>query len=259
MIVLVAFSVTGNAPAADVAVLTRIRIVETRQFIGVHLRRAHEFTLHQPPVGRVAVNAEGNAELRQPTRRGDDDVELLRRRSLNLGEHRPVDAAVQDRSGTPLARALRLDALVRPRAEIRRHLTPYEHVRIAEPRFVTQCCLDDDVNAGTNRLARLLDRSLGVVARDVVQVEDCTAFATERLYKGFLMFQAALPQKFEERIVRAMRPRAQLVNGSEVQCREMAAAQKVRQVGSGESNPRISSLHGPSGMWRHDRSPQAAI
>ena len=170
---------------------------------------------------------------------GRHDGEALGQVPLRLGEEVRVEGELEDGAGPRLGGELGVDDLVGPGAEVARNFDAPEDVRAPGPPALLERPLGDDVQTLLHRLEGAVD---GRRAAQVGEVLDLEALCLERGEVALLVLEPALLERLPARVVRR-RDLRQPVGDSEVQAREVPAAEVVREVGRGEDQLAVEELH----------------
>src|SRR5688500_12410368 len=109
MIILTPAILALTAPWADIAVRNWLGVVVRRYNVMIKARSRFHLVAQQPEIRGVIVGAV-RMHARYRIRR--DDVEILRFQSLHFGEHRGVQAELEDRPAAGLESKLRVGDLV---------------------------------------------------------------------------------------------------------------------------------------------------
>ena len=237
-------------PPAYVALRYRLRV---GVLAAIAANASLQRSLDQPVVGKEIVEAEA---LRREVVARRHDVHQLGRQSLDVGDDLRVQAELEDRPTAGFPSQLCVHDLVGVGPEPARTIHASQNIGASKPAPILEGWLHDHVMPGPHRGDGRLE---AVVRRVRAHIKDAEPVPTQGVQVLSLVFEAALLQHFEQRVVPDRRDDLS-PGGPLVQPRQMLAAEVVGQVTGrkpylGVQNPhRRSTLIGAGGA--RERAPR---
>ncbi len=256
-----------RAPAADVAVLDRLRVGaggrvgDRRRGVAAQADGRLELRLHAPVVGHVVVDPE---LVRGALAPAEDDVQVLGLPALDGRQLLDVGADLEDRRRLDVAGELGVGDLVVPRPQRGVRLTggvaaAEEEVGVAAPGPVEERRLVHDVRAAAHRGDRLLGRGAqlgtgvarrrladGLERRDgrpvLVDLDDPEPRLAEVLEVPLLVLDAALRDEVDGGIV-ADRLADEAREGRALELEPVVAGEEPDEIGRGVDGASVDQLH----------------
>ena len=258
VVVLAAPGVAQDPPAADPAMVDRLRI-RLRPVLG----RRREHPLLEPLLGGPVVRGVVREPVRVRRAVAGDHRDRLRRDALESLQEVGVDAHLDDGGGLHASGELGIGDVIAPRAEIRRSVVAtQQEVRVTTPAAVEERRLEDDVLAPAHRGEGLVLRGaqlVGAVRRAELDLVDGAPLLAELREVRLLVIEAALPDQFQLGIVTdrllELPGRAQLLERDQV-----VALEEAHEIGGGHDECAVGmELHGTSVAGTRPPDPPATL